>query len=129
MLQWETNSRRGLGSTDCTNTNFRDVAPGVKKQCYCDSAPDTYPLQKGTENDGETYRCKGNAYYVKKFNDENKQLILGESINHGLAVIWKKDMPSDGYKCSNEGFKTDPVPGHVKQCFCDQDDQYKKEDL
>uniref|UniRef100_A0A7S3YMB1 Uncharacterized protein n=1 Tax=Lotharella globosa TaxID=91324 RepID=A0A7S3YMB1_9EUKA len=133
-----------MGSSEsavpCANSFFRtDPLMGQKKQCFCaqlDPTPQPVPkpTPEPTRKLSETvFRCAsyqpatckcpgGTVYYGRRFpkgQTSGRKATYEELImdNHYKYIMMGNE---DSIDCANYAFKTDPLKGEKKQCFCKQ---------
>ena len=127
MMQYKTEKAFSPGTVGCNNLQFTDVAPGIKKQCFCEKRPPLQPFQQAEEG-ATNLKCSGKVIYTV-LNGKDRHVTFKEGIQTKFAVMQAKEAAT-GYNCTNQAFNGDPVPGQKKQCFCDQDnvitDEYLK---
>lgn len=126
MFQWGTDHAPSSRRVGCDTVQFKDVALGYKKQCFCEKDVTLPPFAQAEEGDSQKHFCKGNVFYVPSQDFKAKELLFEQALKDSFAMISERDA-ADGYRCNNEEFKKDPAQGRRKQCFCDQSNTITKE--
>lgn len=112
------------GKTECKNVLLGDPLPGVQKQCWCEPWEQLPPFHIATEGNTKVItECPtGSPIYYGAYKDGTKVLDFDGMVKYG-KYLFMKDQSADT-TCSNESFKSDPLPGVQKQCFCDRYSYY-----
>jgi len=112
----------------CNNAFFGDPTVGHVKQCWCDgnkAVKEPAFVQAVEHKTTAKQFCNGRVIYARQKNEKGETLDLASSLRYGYAKIAPRKA-AQGYFCSNAGAGRDPVPGHVKQCWCDADNELRR---
>ena len=93
----------------------KDVAPHMRKQCFCEAKPRSEPRRCAKEGQW-CRRCNGVVFYgVYKKNGKVQDLEGLMSKNYR----YKEKYNNSNLRCVSKTFGGDPNRGIYKQCFCD----------
>jgi hypothetical protein len=126
MMLWKYASKPSPsnGKIQCSNRVFGDPSPGIRKQCMCEPNAKLPPFRQAFEGDRKTHTCRGQVLYVDGFNNKNKAMPYHDAIKGAVHVKSNTNGKAIRYQCNNRALGKDPMPGHKKQCFCDESSFY-----
>jgi len=125
MRWFRTMQKTSNDSASCNPGEFGGVDPwpGKDKQCFCEVAPVPKPQKCGEEN--ANCLCKGTVVFGRKFGEDGHELNFEEMTLGEVSI--KKVNNSMNVTCSSQSLG-DPTPGHQKQCFCDEHNDFFDEE-
>jgi hypothetical protein len=110
----------------CNNEQFGEVAPGLKKACWCDKDSEMadYEVTEGSVvekcgMEGESCDCTTTVHYgdgaAKDFKEMSKKYFK----THGATP---EEIKRGFVDCDNNLFG-EVLPGKKKQCFCEREEK------
>jgi hypothetical protein len=118
MANGRSSKQKVDGQIACSSEALGDPAPGVPKQCICQSnGLKMTPKAKKCAKEGESCSCKGNVFYGFAPDGKFEQIFRSPTGAETYAV--KKILAGDSMKCDTSEFG-DVAFGKPKTCFCDE---------
>ena len=100
LLSWNYEHAPSQTSVGCNNIQFKDVAVGTLKQCFCERDAKQLPFVQAEEGDDSKHFCKGPVFYVPQKNVKGTELLLEDALKDTFEVMDAKDA-ARGYQCKN----------------------------